>query len=51
MSRYFMPFGRYRDLDFDEIPDIYLLWLRTQDWVYPELKQDILDYFRGQAEN
>lgn len=28
-----MPFGKYQDVELTEVPQAYLRWLRTQEWV------------------
>ena len=42
-----MPFGKYRDQSFDEIPDSYFRWLLEQDWLFDDLRADIEAYLSG----
>ncbi len=34
-----MPFGKYKELDMEEVPADYLMWLSEQDWIeqYPRV--------------
>ena len=38
-----LPFGKYRDIEIEEVPSDYLRWLVLQDWFenrYPELLKE-----------
>ena len=53
MDEVTMPFGKYKDEPISECPINYLDWLIGQDWMedsFPDLKEEIENYLRGNAE-
>ena len=39
-----MPFGKYRDVDFEDIPEDYFEWLLDQDWLKDSLRNKIEEF-------
>jgi hypothetical protein len=42
-----MPFGKYKDVELDQIPRPYLQWLRRQEWLGAWLRQAIDEILTG----
>jgi uncharacterized protein (DUF3820 family) len=46
-----MPFGKYKDVELNEVPRPYLLWLRRQEWLGAWLGQAIDDILTGEEQH
>jgi len=42
-----IPFGKYKDLPFDDIPLTYFDWIIGQDWLKEPLRQQIEQYLNN----
>jgi hypothetical protein len=42
-----MPFGKYKDVELNEVPRPYLCWLRRQEWLGPWLVKAIDEVLTG----
>lgn len=50
MSEKIISFGKYKGRAISECPVDYLDWLIGQDWLFEDLKTEIVQYLEGCAE-